>query len=147
MMCEFPRQIGKELRESVIPIGQTNVTVDGFFRDGNLVVLAEAWAHIGNAKSAQRHKVLGDLLKLAFLRRVLRKSYPTVIVESYLLFADEAASCVIIGKGWASLAAREFEISARVIALPDEIVAAIKAAQRNQDIRVVQEDEPDATGA
>lgn len=98
MLDEFSRQIGKELKASTIPIGQAVVSVDGFLKEGDIVILAEAWAHIGKAKSAQRNKVLGDLLKLAFINSVLRRSYPSVMVESYLLFADAAAASVISGK-------------------------------------------------
>jgi len=72
MLDEFSRQIGKELKASTIPIGQAVVSVDGFLKEGDIVILAEAWAHIGKAKSAQRNKVLGDLLKLAFINSVLR---------------------------------------------------------------------------
>jgi hypothetical protein len=134
---EFSRQIGKELRASTIPIGQAVVTVDGFFKEGDFVILAEAWAHIGKAKSAQRNKVLGDLLKLAFISSVLKRSYPTVMVESNPLFADNAAASAISGKSWASLAAREFGIKTMVVALSDQVIEAIKEAQRKQDIRIV----------
>lgn len=137
MVSEFSRQLGRELGRATIPIGKNKVTVDGFHRDDNRVTLVEAWAHIGKAKSAQRNKVLGDMLKLAFVSSVLRKSYPTINVESHLIFADVSAASVVTGDGWAALAANEFGIAMQVIALPKEVISTIKEAQRRQDIRVI----------
>ena len=42
---------------------------------------------------------------------------------------------------WASLAAREFGISTKVIDLPAEIIERIKEAQWKQDIRVAEDAE------
>lgn len=146
MISEYSRQLRRELGQATIPIGRNKVTVDGFHRDDNRVTLVEAWAHVGTAKSAQRNKVLGDMLKLAFVSSVLRRSYPTLIVESHLIFADERAANVVTGNGWAALAAKEFGIAMQVIALPKDVITTIKEAQRRQDIRVTDEciEEPDA---
>jgi hypothetical protein len=135
MIGEFSRQLGIELGQATIPIGKANVTVDGFHKEAHRVTLVEAWAHVGKAKPAQRHKVLSDMLKLALVTSVLRKSYPSLIVESYLVFADFTAAKVLSGRGWASLAAKEFGIATQVITLSDEVINTIKEAQRRQDIR------------
>ena len=85
MINEFSGQLGRELGKATIPIGRgVKVTVDGFHRDDNRVTLVEAWAHVGKAKSAQRNKVLGDMLKLALVTSVLRRSRPDLKIESYL---------------------------------------------------------------
>jgi hypothetical protein len=139
MVSEFSRQLGRELGRATIPIGKNKVTVDGFHRDDNRVTLVEAWAHVGKAKSAQRYKVLSDMLKLAFVSSVLRRSYPTLKVESHLIFADVSAANVVTGDGWAALAAKEFGIAMQVIALSKEVINTIKEAQRRQDIRVIDE--------
>jgi len=135
MVSEFSRQLGRELARITIPIGRTKVAVDGFYKDENRVTLVEAWAHVGRAKSAQRHKVLGDVLKLALVTSVLRRSDATVKVDSYILFVDGAAANVLSGNGWASLAAEEFGISTKVVRLSDEVMETIKEAQGRQDIR------------
>ena len=139
MVSEFSRQLGRELGTAIIPIGSAKIAVDGFHKDNNVVTLVEVWAHVGRAKAAQRNKVLGDMLKLALVASVLRKSHPTLKVECYLAFADSTAANVVIGRGWASLAAKEFGISARVIALSNDVINAIKEAQRKQDIRTIDE--------
>jgi hypothetical protein len=139
MIREFSRQLGRELGSATIPIGKNKVTGDGCHRDDNRVTLVEAWAHVGKAKSAQRNKVLSDMLKLAFVSSVLRRSYPTLNVESHLIFADVSAANVVTGNGWAALAAKEFGIAMQVIALSQEVLNKIKEAQRRQDIRVADE--------
>jgi len=139
MISEFSRQLGRELGKATIPIGKTKVTVDGFHKDDNGVTLVEAWAHVGKAKKAQRDKVLGDMLKLALVSSALRRSHPGLNVESYLVFADGTAANVVDGKGWASLAAREFGIATRVMTLGTDVIETIKEAQRKQDIRVAEE--------
>jgi hypothetical protein len=139
MIKNFSLQLGRELAKATIPIGKNKVTVDGFHRDDNRVTLVEAWAHLGKAKSAQRNKVLGDMLKLAFVSSVLRRSYPALNIESHLIFADASAANVVNGNGWAALAAKEFGIAMQVIALSKEVISTIKEAQRRQDIRVTDE--------
>jgi hypothetical protein len=145
MVSEFSRQLGVELGKVTIPIGNAKVTVDGFHRDDNQVTLVEAWAHVGNAKPAQRNKVLSDMLKLTLVTSVLRRSYPSLRVDSYLVFADITAAKVVNGKGWASLAAKEFGIATHVIALSDDVIQTIKGAQRRQDIRATDECEAETT--
>lgn len=145
MVAEFSHQLGRDLGKATIPIGKARVTVDGFYKDESRVTLVEAWAHVGKAKSAQRNKVLGDVLKLALVKSTLQRSYPSVQVESYLIFADVAAANVVNGRGWASLAATEFGIVTQVIRLPADVIATIKEAQRRQDIRVVDECDDEAT--
>src|SRR5258706_4828463 len=104
MVSEFSGQLGRELGKAKIPIATAKVAVDGLHRDDNRVTLVEAWAHVGKAKSAQRNKVPGDMLKLALVTNVLRRTYPSMKVDSYLLFADKTAANVVNGKGWASIA-------------------------------------------
>jgi hypothetical protein len=143
MISEFSRQLGRELGKATIPIGKTKVTVDGFHKHENRVTLVEAWAHVGKARKAQRDKVLGDMLKLALVTSALRHSYPNLNVESYLLFADSTAAKIANGKGWPSLAAREFGIATQVIALSADVIEKIKETQRKQDIRVADESDED----
>jgi hypothetical protein len=139
MISQFSQQLGRRLGNADIPIGKAKITVDGFCKDGSRVTLVEAWAHVGNAKSAQKNKVLGDMLKLAFARSILTRSNPNLEVESYLVFADSAAAKVVNGKGWASLAAKEFHIATQIIHLSDDVIQTIKEAQRKQDIRLTDE--------
>jgi hypothetical protein len=139
MVNEFSRELGRELGRATIPIGKAKVTVDGFHHDEGHLVLVEAWAHIGKVRKAQRDKVLGDMLKLTLVTSVLRRSDPSLKIESYLLFADQMAARLVNGKGWPSLAAKEFGVATRVIPLSEDVIKTIQEAQRRQDIRVIDE--------
>lgn len=136
MLSEFSIQLGKTLTMATIPIGRAKVHVDGFFRADGLVILAEAWAHLGMVKPAQRNKVLVDMLKLGLVKSALKRSHPDISVESYLVFADNVAASVVGGNSWAALAAEEFGISARVVVLATDVLETIREAQRRQDIRI-----------
>ena len=73
-----------------------------FHKSDNGVTLVEAWAHVGKAKAAQRNKVLSDMLKLALVTSVLRKSYPGLRVhygspvKHVLAFARKSVDMVLI---------------------------------------------------
>lgn len=141
MVTELSRELGRTLAKATIPVGTSKVAVDGFHREGNQVILAEAWAHVGRARSAQRNKVLGNMLKLVFVTTILRRSHPDLTVESYIIFADGIAANVVNGNGWASLAANEFGITPRVVTLSEDVLTTIKEAQRRQDIRISDDSE------
>lgn len=135
MVGEFSQHLNKTLLGATIPLGSTSIQVDGFCRDEHGITIVEAWAHIGKAKSAQRNKVLGDMLKLVLLKAAFRSSCPNTQVDAYLLFADSTAAKCVTGKGWPSLATKEFGISSHVLVLSSEVTDTIKEAQRRQDIR------------
>ncbi|MBA2680473.1 MAG: hypothetical protein H0U76_19020 [Ktedonobacteraceae bacterium] len=116
------------------------VHVDGYCDDGQRIVLIEVWAHIGKAKSAQKQKVLGDVLKLALLSRMLAKEKPDRTVESFIVFIDEEAAAVLHGKSWGAFAAQEFDVKTELVKLDVLTIQNIKDAQRRQDIRRPEED-------
>ena len=66
-------------------------------------------------------------------------------IALFVIFADGVAANVVEGKGWASLAAKEFGIATQVIALSDDVIETIKEAQRRQDIRAADECEAETT--
>jgi len=139
MLAELSEILNVTLIAASIPIGTATVSVDGFYRDNTKVILAEAWAHVGKAKPAQRNKVLADLLKLSLISTVLKRTNEGLTIESYLIFADPEAAAVVTGRSWASIAATEFRINPRIVALPTTTLTLIKDAQRKQDIRLPDE--------
>ena len=144
MLAELSQILNVTLVKASIPIGTARVSIDGFYRESNKIILAEAWAHLGKAKSAQRNKVLIDLLKLALISTILRRANDDLKVESYLVFEDREAASLVTGKSWASIAAAEFHINAQIVALFTATLTLIKDAQRRQDIRLPDECEVDA---
>ena len=113
-----PRQIPLEDR--------IRVEVDG--ADDELTVLVEAWAHQGPPKSAQKHKVLADVLKLLHLAATLPGA-PRLIL---CLCDPEAAHHFTSARSWAAHALRNFAIEIAVVELPADVKAAVLTAQQRQ---------------
>ena len=84
-------QLGSELNPATItvPSGE-RVQVDG--ADAGRTVLAECWAHQGPPKSAQRHKVLADAFKLAWIATTLYPRPQLILCLSDPLAAAPAPS-------------------------------------------------------
>lgn len=127
MIAYVTAKIGIELQPQriVTPAG-VRVEVDG--ADAAQTVLVEAWAHQGPPKSAQRHKVLADAFKLAWIASTL-PGKPRLI----LCFSDEAAAKPFqTGRSWAAAALRDQGIEVFVAELPEQVRADILQAQRRQ---------------
>ncbi len=90
-------------------------------------VLVEAWAHQGPAKSAQRHKVLADSLKLAHVAAALGAGHRKI-----LCFSDEEAARTFKSRTWYAGALRRLDIQVHVVDLPTEWRERIVDAQRRQ---------------
>ena len=99
------------------------VDVDG--ADEQRSVFIEIFAHLGACKGGQVHKVKGDVLKLATLRRCHSEA------RVVLVFADEAAAgCA--RTGWLGEAAETFGVEVMVVDLPEGVRAALRQAQDRQ---------------
>lgn len=127
MMAYLADRLGLELRpQRIVTATGARVEVDG--ADDARTVLVEAWAHQGPPKVAQKHKVLADAFKLAWIASTLPVQ-PRLI----LCFSDEAAAKPFRGgRSWAAAALRDQNIEVFVAELPDQVRADILAAQRRQ---------------
>lgn len=122
------RRLGVDLEPGVLAVPSgARVEVDG--TDPARSLLVECWAHIGPPKSAQRHKVHSDALKLTWISQTL---YPRP--RLVLCFADrEAAAPFLPGsRSWAAQALRDLGIAVEIVELPDDLREQLKAAQRRQ---------------
>ncbi len=100
--------------------------VDGFSESP--AVLVEVWAHIGVPKSAQKHKVLADALKLVWIdRRYLGGQSRKII-----LFADAAAVAHFQGRSWMAVALHDLAIELLLEELPADVRERVLAAQQRQ---------------
>ncbi|CRK57990.1 hypothetical protein [Alloactinosynnema sp. L-07] len=102
------------------------IEVDG--ADQQLSILVEAWAHHGPPKSAQKNKVLADVLKLLHVATTL----PTRPRLMLCLCDSDAAHHFTSARSWAAHALRGFDIEVEVVELPADLKAAVLAAQRRQ---------------
>jgi hypothetical protein len=121
-------QLGRELNPATItvPSGE-RVQVDG--ADADRTVLAECWAHQGPPKSAQKHKVLADAFKLAWIGTTV---YPRP--QLILCLSDPLAAAPFLpgARSWASRALQDNRIEVRVVSLPDDLRQRLLEAQHRQ---------------
>jgi len=102
------------------------IELDGFCEVP--LILCEVWAHIGFPKSAQKHKVMTDALKLLFVKETLVKNEGKCI----LLFADYRAAEHFQGKSWMAQCLKKYNIAVEVVELPLELKFKVQAAQKRQ---------------
>jgi hypothetical protein len=123
-------QMGRELDpvRITVPSGE-RVEVDGADADASHTVLAECWAHQGPPKSAQRHKVLADAFKLAWIATII---YPRP--QLILCMSDPLAAAPFLPgtRSWAARALQDLDIVVSVVSLPDDLRQRLQEAQRRQ---------------
>jgi hypothetical protein len=123
-------RLGVELHKRRITLPNFGfVELDGASDD--LSVLCEAWAHVGPPKSAQKHKVMTDALKLVFVESLL-VAQGQGPCRKLLAFGDEAAAQFFMRKTWMAGALRSLGVEVDVFALPDEVRSDVQAAQVRQ---------------
>jgi hypothetical protein len=127
MLDLLSHELGLELSVArlALPSG-ARMEIDG--ADPERTVLVEAWAHQGEPKAAQKHKVLADALKLAYAANLFHER-PHLI----LLMCDQAAARPFTtGRSWSADALRHHMIEVRVVTLPPDTRKQILAAQYRQ---------------
>lgn len=121
-------QLGVSLEPATLTVPSgARVEVDG--ADTNRTVLVECWAHQGAPKSAQKHKVHSDALKLTWISSTL---YPRP--RLVLCLSDPAAAVPFLpgARSWAAQALQDFGITVVVVDLPDDVRQRVLDAQRRQ---------------
>jgi len=140
------QKLSKELnikleRHELSLSSEGSMILDGYYKSTKKLeresryVLAESWAHVGKAKSAQTKKVLTDVLKLAFATKYLREKDTDAKIDAYMVFVNEEASKILTGNGWGALAAKSFGIKSRIVKLPKKCIERITATQKDQDLQ------------
>jgi hypothetical protein len=109
-----------------VPSG-ARVEIDG--ADENRTVLVECWAHQGAPKSAQRHKVLSDALKLTWIASTI---YPRPRLVLCLSDPLAAAPFQPSAMSWSAQAILDLGIKIELVELPPDVRTGILAAQERQ---------------
>lgn len=126
-------QLAQDLHTTLVRHGApcvdvTGVELDGFAL-GDHPILAEAWAHIGEPKPAQKQKVLADALRLLWVER---ECFPGNQAGKYLVFGDAMAARHFRETSWAARALDSLGIEVRVFPFDERRRESILAAQRRQ---------------
>jgi hypothetical protein len=129
------RKIAVPLQPRRIKIGRNRIDLDGYYENHRQIVVAEAWSHVGKAKSAQKDKVLADVLKLWLVKQERVSNPHRKKIKCYYAFADTDAARVLRSESWGSLAARQIGIEAVLIRISSRLRRKLVTAQRNQDLR------------
>ena len=90
-------------------------------------IVVEAYARIGPLKGAQKHKVKGDILKLALIGETLGPSWRLIYC-----FASHEAAKYARGDSWVARAALHFQVEITVVDLGNEQKQNVIAAQKRQ---------------
>lgn len=121
------RELGISLAPAILPLGNgAQVAVDGLNLEAR--VACEVYAHIGETKGAQRHKIARDILKLLAVERIRGGGQ----WRKMLCFADGATAQCLLGRSWLAEVCRTLDIEIHVLPLSSELRAKILAAQRRQ---------------
>lgn len=126
MISWLESQLSCSLKPQAIKItDEVRVEVDGFSQDP--LILCEAWAHQGNALSAQKYKIMNDAMKMMLARSVIGTE-----ARAILLFADEKAASHFQGKSWQASALVQNRIEIFVAQISNSTRIEIQEAQRRQ---------------
>ncbi len=119
--------LGVPLQKQRLRIDGAIVELDGYSSEPP--VLVEAWAHQGRPRPAQKHKVMTDALKLAWIER---EAFPDERARKILALADAEAARHFLGGSWMAAALRSLEISVLVVDLATDVRVGIAQAQVRQ---------------
>ncbi len=120
------RRLGIDLVGRSLSLPGCSVDVDGYYETDGTITIIEVWSHIGPAKSAQRNKVLTDVLKLALISKHLQDQKPDAVINAYVIFIDKDAEKVLTNKSWGATAAQTFGVKSIVVEIPQDLVHAVK---------------------
>jgi hypothetical protein len=124
------KKLGVELlpRRLQLPDGSC-VEIDGG-TDGPPPVMAEVYAHQGRLKGNQPDKLLADAFKLVAARKL---AFPCGHARILLVLTDDDAARGL-RSGWRKAALAAMEVEVHVVALPAEIAASVREAQKRQEM-------------
>lgn len=130
------KRLGCVLEHRVITLpGGQRVDVDGV--SDNPSVLVEAFARQGALLGGQRHKVAGDILKLATVKQLTHRDARLVLA----LASDDAAKW-LTGNTWLAAAAETWGVQIMVADLDADLKAKILAAQQRQRMVNATDEQP-----
>lgn len=121
----------KVKKSSFVFSNEFPVKIDGIYENTDRkFLLVEVYAHQGNLKAAQTHKICTDILKLITAQKILVQN--GLKAELYILLACEEAERHLKGQSWHSAVVKHFDIRIEVGQLSLQTIERIKQAQTRQ---------------
>jgi hypothetical protein len=120
------KSVGTPLTPKRLTLG-TGAVVDVDGVAGDESVLVEVFAHQGQLKGGQRHKIAGDALKLITVAREIEPA-PRLV----LAFGDPKITAFFAGKSWLAAAIIAWHIEVIVAELEDAVREGVRDAQARQ---------------
>ena len=118
-----------------ISYGDSFMEFDCHGEQNGRVLLAEINAHHGTVKSAQRNKVLSDILKMYMQSAEQFERAGIEEVRMVVVFTNAEAAAFLKGRSWAAETARKIGAQSVVVSLSPAQTEALKKTQRDQDLR------------
>lgn len=132
LIADLPKLAAHEDSDNDKHYSINDLTLKPDWIDKEKKIVVEVFAHIGKLGPGQKRKVAQDVLKLAYIDKATGEQWRKI-----LCFAcSEAAKYVDVDKGspsWVAKAVEAFGIEVRVVPLPPEQFASVKAAQQRQN--------------
>ena len=129
MLLNLSAQLSVPLGKRKFQLDRGWLEVDGVSESPP--ILAEAWAHQGPPKSAQKNKVMTDAFKLLYAKSFLtQQGWPAP--QLILAFAAEDAASHFQRDSWMAQALTAQGIERVVVDLPRDLRDAVRRAQRRQ---------------
>jgi hypothetical protein len=124
------KKLGVELppRKLQLPDGSC-MDIDGG-TEGPPPVLAEVYVHQGRLKGSQPDKLMADAFKLVAARKLV---FPCGHARVLLVLTDDDAARAL-RNGWRKAALQAMEVEVQVVALPPQIAASVRTAQKRQEM-------------
>ncbi len=105
------------------------IALDGYIEDSIEPCCIEIWAHQGEAKTAQKYKLMHDACKLIPAEKRLGKKCRKIICVT-----DKSAISFLSGKGWQGSFFSEFDVKIEVVDIPETARREIVEAQKKQNM-------------
>ena len=90
-------------------------------------IVGEIFAHIGNPKPAQNHKIANDILKMLLLEKITKQQYRKILVV-----CDEAEYKTLCGRSALAESIRQFDIEVLFIEVDGAMKTQLLEAQQRQ---------------
>ncbi len=126
LVAGLARKLGVSLTKKRFHFsGGVSLEVDGACESPPII--CEAWAHVGPAKVAQKHKLMSDAFKLVFTSRFLPPE-----ARKILVLGDPDAARHLGGASWMAEALRANGVEIQIVEVPEDVKESLRRAQARQ---------------